>query len=233
MAGNWPGGWVTGFCAIKHCEGTKPKGILSGTPMKTCMRGSEMTSGAPAVCKCACHVKIDKMYEMLDMVRVVTQNPDYKPVERTWVMPTTEERMLQRESSNPSKPAPVVMPSIMPDVLPPTVVVTRNESASGHRVKGALEDEVKQVTDLWVALKPKDPCTPAWVAEKINAENPPSTGAISAVFDRWAEYGFASTEKKPTRFTGYTEAGVKKGLYVLKAEFKDKKRRQMSALTRR
>lgn len=226
MAGTWPRGWVTGFCAIKHCEGTKPKGILTGTPMQTCM-------GASGSCTCACHKKLDEMYKMVGLERVTTQNPDYKPASVTWWMPTAEDRAMWSETKKDTPP-PVVVPSIMPDVLPPTVVVQRTESTSGRRVKGALEDEVRAVTDLWVALAmPQVVCSPAWIAEKIDAENPPSTGAISAVLDRWVEYGFATMEKKPTRFTGYTEAGIKKGLHTMKAEYKHTKKRQSQAGSRR
>ncbi len=44
-----------------------------------------------------------------------------------------------------------------------------------------------------------------------------SSGAVDAVLKRWDQRGFATVEKKPTRFKGFTEAGEKLGLVKFKA----------------
>jgi hypothetical protein len=213
-------GWMSGFCCVGHCEGTNPKGALSGTPMQTCTFADS--------CTCNCHATITKMFEMTGLERTVQQNPSYVPVERTWQLPSVEERLAMR-SRKTETAVPTIVASPVPDVLPPDAVVEFAPTESGRRPKGELEDRVKKVTDAWTGMaslggKMRD-CTPAWIAEQIDEENPPSTGAITAVFDRWVAYGFATVEKKPTRFTGYTPEGVKKGLYTMKAEYSHNKRR--------
>jgi hypothetical protein len=38
-------------------------------------------------------------------------------------------------------------------------------------------------------------------------EDPPSTGAVKAVLDRWVDSGFATITTKPAAFEDYTEEG--------------------------
>lgn len=223
----WPNGWMSGFCCMSQCEGTKPRSALTNTPMKTC----EYIH----TCTCKCHKLLDEMFKMADMERIAQPNPEYKPIKGDYWMPTAEDRaMMAAERIKSEKPV-VIVESKMPEVLPPDAIREFEETPSGQRQRGQLEDEVKRVTDIWVAMASLgsiDPCTPAWVSEMIDAENPPSTGAITAVFDRWTEMGFATSERKPTRFTGYTPEGVQKGLHVMKVDYKFKKRNKAAAANR-
>jgi hypothetical protein len=59
------------------------------------------------------------------------------------------------------------------------------------------------------------PLTPHRVAKLVAARTggeAPSTGAVAAVFDRWAEYGFALFSDKPKAFKKFTAKGEKDGL---------------------
>jgi hypothetical protein len=56
------------------------------------------------------------------------------------------------------------------------------------------------------------------------------------VFKRWERIGFAVIDRKPTRFSRYTEDGVKLGLEVLKLKAKNAAKQpasQMSLLRRK
>lgn len=218
--------YTTGFCSAGMCEGTKPVSP-SGRGLKTC---EYITT-----CYCTCHGLLDMMFEASGMERTPQQNPLYVPDRLTAWMPTAEERIaLANERKAPERQI-IIQPSVLPDVLPPREIMQRSETPSGRRVRGGLEDEVRKITDMWTAIASAgkiDNCTPAWIADMIDAEYPPSTGAITAVLERWIIVGFATVEKKPTRFTGYTTAGISKGLQVLKVEFKNKKRMGAAAVQR-
>lgn len=89
-----------------------------------------------------------------------------------------------------------------------------------------LEPEVKKVTDAFVTgsitLGEGEFLTPhrigKYVQQNLGSEKAPSTGAVSAVLDRWAGIGFATLVEKPKAFGDYTDAGREKGLSALKAE---------------
>lgn len=219
--------WQTGFCSIKHCEGTSPKGILTGTPMKTCEMWED--------CACNCHVQVTKMFELLGMPRQLQVNPAYKPVERTWWMPSAEDRVMMQAEKLKVEQKIVFVESVLPDILPPSAIREFTETPTGIRQSGQLEDEVRRVTDGWVAvsnLGEVSHCTPTKIAAQINSDNPPSTGAVAAVLDRWVSYGFCTMAKKPTRFLGYTEEGIKKGLHVMKSEYKMKNKKMSSSFSK-
>lgn len=86
---------------------------------------------------------------------------------------------------------------------------------TGLRQRGELADQVKRVCDMWITgeLTVKDdmPLTPHRVSlaikEMDQLDDPPSTGAIKSVFDRWESTGFATLKSKPCAFEDYTEEG--------------------------
>lgn len=89
------------------------------------------------------------------------------------------------------------------------------------RAAGQLEREVKEVCDLYtIGLMPDVfQLTAGEIAKAINADNPPSTGAITNVLKRWHEVGFAVHATGPHRFDGYTPDGIElgvEGLYARK-----------------
>jgi hypothetical protein len=95
-----------------------------------------------------------------------------------------------------------------------------------------LEYDVKQAVDTFIIENEDGFCTPAWISTEIGKTKgfaPPSTGAVTAVLERWQTYGFALLGKKPTRFVMYTEEGVSLGLEALKDRYKRRSKMQQTA----
>lgn len=211
--------FLTGFCSIGHCEGLKPRSP-SGKPLKTCTR--VLIYGAKTwSCKCKCHVDLDRMFEMMGMERYVEQNPEYVPEKATYVMPTLEERValsIERRSV-----PTVTIESPAPEHVPATVARVFTPTESGRAGRGQLELWVKQTCDQWIVDQPENQCTPQWISDTIAEKEgikSPSVGAINAVFERWTKLNFALIGRKPVRFVGYTDEGVKHGLEGLKVRAK-------------
>lgn len=216
--------WTTGFCSIGHCEGTRPRS-RSGTAMKTCERIlKDVRSGRTWSCACKCHADLDRMFEMMGMERFVDQNPDYKPILPTYIMPSLDERVAL---SMERRAVPtVIIESAAPEHVPATVTRVFTPTATGRAGRGQLELWVKQTCDQWVLDQPEESCTPQWISDQIAAKHeikPPSVGAINAVFERWTKLNFALIGRKPVRFVGYTDDGVKHGLEGLKIRAKMQK----------
>jgi hypothetical protein len=201
---------ITGWCANGGHEGKKAR-YSNGAPMPTCT--------AINWCQCKCHAEIDEMFEETGRERTILDNPIYVPKPSTFHL----EDYIKPEPAAVDTDALPVATSQAPGVLPPVVPKTFTPPPSGKAAKGELEDRVREVTDLWVAQFASTgfECTPKWISERIASKyriKPPSVGAIGAVFDRWTRYGFAVIERKPVRFSGYTEEGIRLGLDALKAK---------------
>lgn len=210
----------SGFCGSGFCEGTKPK-AYGGIPAKTCT--------FIATCLCKCHDMMDKMFFMSEMERIVVENPEYQPPVRTFWLPSDDPDFLISRATDTDTPVYVESPA--PDLVPATVTRTFAPTPSGRAARGELELWVKQACDVWLIDQPGTPCTPTYIAEDIAHDQgiiPPSVGAITSVFNRWSELGFAVIDKKPTRFTSYTPEGVEKGLDLMKIEAKRKKKFQLA-----
>jgi hypothetical protein len=222
---------TSGFCSIGHCEGTKPTGSISGTPMKTC----EWTSAA---CSCKCHADLDEMFRMMDMERVSQLNPDYREPEELEKLRATLAAIRDQRATftRPDAPPPVIIESPAPDVVPATVQRSFAATATGRAARGQLESQVKEACDLWAITGSTKPCTPGWISEYIQTRwelaKPPSQGAINSVLERWTAIDFAVTAKKPTRFVSYTENGLKYGLETQKVRAKTAQRMGTAAMMR-
>lgn len=202
----------TGFCFNGWCEGTKAKD-WRGNPVPTCQYIE--------TCPCSCHDKLSKLFEMTDTERIVVESSGYTPPHRTYWMPSDDPLSPLSTSNRPD--APVLLESPAPDVVPPTIARPFSITPTGRAARGQLELWVKIECDAWLVDDPGELCTPSYLATQIaraQAIDPPSVGAISAVFDRWAKLGFALIGKKPTRFVGYTPDGVKLGLERMKEQAK-------------
>lgn len=104
-------------------------------------------------------------------------------------------------------------------------------TATDRRERGGLEALVIDVCNDYCTGKIKvddAALTPhriaAEIARKNSLDKPPSTGAVSATLDRWADIGFAEIAPKPKAFVDYTDAGRTDGLDSLKAAFSAAKR---------
>ena len=120
----------------------------------------------------------------------------------------------------------------------PATQITASEKAIGEpqwspdgRRLAFVRDE-----EIWIVEADGSLCTPSMLAAEIGRVqgiNPPSVGAISAVFERWVAIGFANISKKPTRFESYTPQGVQIGLDGCKEKAKRGKKLKQSAEGRR
>ncbi|QOP65398.1 hypothetical protein SEA_DIABLA_72 [Gordonia phage Diabla] len=205
--------YKTGFCGIGHCEGTAPVSP-SGKPMKVCT--------AHEICKCECHAKFDRMYKMANTERRLHENPNYVPYQypdlSEYLKPTVElegtsllggaTTRVPRE--RPSESAPGLLE------LAPVYTGT----PTGQRQRGQLESEVQHVCHQAMMGAYDELMTPQAIAMLIDPDNPPSTGAIGAVFNRWERIGYAKIHRKPLYFQHYTVEGMRDGLEALRRRAK-------------
>jgi hypothetical protein len=118
----------------------------------------------------------------------------------------------------------------------PVIQRTFAPTPTGIRAKGQLENEVLAVcNDFAKGVYDWSDCTPKLVSEEIarkKAIEPPSTGAINAVWDRWEKLGFALQGKKPSRFVAFCVDGSLLTLEDMKLKAK-RQRRLSQAESRR
>lgn len=109
-----------------------------------------------------------------------------------------------------------------------------DETPTKTRARGELESEVKAITDKFLSGKIKLPedkvLTPHYIALAIEKafgyDEPPSTGAVAAVLNRWNQYGYARFGDTPFHFTGLTERGESEGLASLRESFKEARKEE-------
>lgn len=200
--------YKTGFCANGNCEGSAPKS-RAGKGQPTCSWWKR--------CPCECHLLYDEMFEMSGKERQLVDNSGYVVDSGRFKMPTQEERMAAIAASmTTATRTATVIESAAPGVTPPTLARSFTPTATGRAARGELASWVKAECDEWLVEQPPDRCTPVFIAEGIAKRQgfvkPPSVGAVDAVLKRWVTFGFAKVEKKPTRFVGYTDEGVRLGM---------------------
>lgn len=236
--------YISGFCndigkPPQH-EGTKPVSA-SGAPMATCTAWES--------CGCQCHKQITEMYKLAGMDRQVPeQSVEYLKrihAERSsFSLPDDVAALVDAALSTPGGP------SGHPDIEDPSTghrdAATGTPAApaqpvftptpTGRRARGQLEYDVLKVCQDFVGdVYDWTICTPKLVAEqigKMNATEPPSTGAINAVWDRWEKLDFAVQDKKPSRFVRFTGNSSGAALDLLKARAKRAKKRGEAELKR-
>ena len=199
--------YISGFCGIGSCEGTSPTSP-SGKPMKVCV--------AFGLCECSCHAKFDSMYAKMGEERVEHQNPHYEPavpVDLTWMD-------QEKELPKPKPAAPEIKFQDRPSRTAVGLLESSREwegTVNGYRHRGQLEAQVQQVCNRAMMGEFDEHCTARFVAEQIDPDNPPSTGAIGAIFKRWEACGYAVINKHPVYFKRLTIEGMRDGLEACKA----------------
>jgi hypothetical protein len=223
----------TGFCSNGQCEGTKPKS-RSGKPLKICEFWED--------CACSCHKMVTEMYEMAGMEREpVYQSDEYETAIQ--VNHAQTQRMLDAVAADMAARnglSSLVGIGVPPDASDPVAVPVDSPAGTlqtsgthtprftttptGKRARGQLEFDVLRVCDEFTRdIYEWQLCLPKLVAErigKINDTEPPSVGAIQAVWDRWVRLEFASYEKNPVRFTGFKTYSSLQTLETLKLKIK-------------
>lgn len=224
---------VSGFCTpynpivSQGHEGTKPVSSV-GTPVKLCM--FYMT------CPCTCHQKIDDMYKMLEIPRPESeQSPEYHARSEarrleTQIMLDNLGRYMPPGtglSSSDDIETPLDMQDPVTGAAGPVADVLAGHAdpasepvfaptPTGRRARGQLEYDVLTVCiDYAANVFDWDMCTPKNVSQEIGkryAIEPPSTGAINAVWNRWEKLDFAVQDSKPSRFVKFMVEGASVGL---------------------
>lgn len=196
--------YLSGFCSNGQCEGTKPKGH-NDMPLKTCWMIE--------TCSCECHAKLDEMFKMTGQPRILVDVSGYKPPERTFWMPSDDPDFTMDA-------APEIVPEVGVVVAEKPVHVT----VTGRTSRGGLESWVQRECLNWLVDKDPEYGLPVRIISeeigRVEGINPPSQGAIAAVFDRWVKYDYAVFAEKPRRFTGLTAQGAEKGLDWCRANYK-------------
>ncbi|HEY6021866.1 MAG TPA: hypothetical protein VIY48_18980 [Candidatus Paceibacterota bacterium] len=220
--------YKSGFCQKGWCEGSNPT-TYSGEPAPTCRIWQ--------TCPCDCHKMYDLMFAQSGLARELVNNSHWKPPQGLYWMPSPEERMALLASSRPGvTDAPQLVESPLPDAVPATLRRSYGATTTGRAARGELEAWVEEQCSIWVVENDGSLCTPQMISAEIGRKEgikPPSVGAIGAVFDRWVRIEFATVERKPVRFTGFTELGVKLGLEGCKDRAKRNKKSAAAAAARR
>lgn len=210
--------YISGFCGIGSHEGSK-RISPSGKPLKTCTLYEQ--------CKCdhpTCHSFFDRMFAEAGLPRIAVDNSGYHVEDAGFIRPTpTIVEATPILSSGNAALEPGTLESVAPGIAPPVKRAEYGPTASGRAARGQLEAQVNSTCTTWVVDEIKYACTPKYISEEIAKSEgikPPSTGAITAVLERWTKIGYATMEKKPTRFTGFTEKAVQLGLEELKRRSK-------------
>jgi hypothetical protein len=204
---------LSGFCANGLHEATQPK--RGGQPMAICTCWE--------TCGCQCHEKITSIYTSLNLPREpAEQNPEYVEWARAersrFVMPdpiigayaahSTGDGTIphgEDEGSHTGQQDSALDPLAGGATV--SGVPRFGPTPTGRRARGQLEADVLKVCqDFANNVFEWEICTPKLVAEEIGHRytiEPPSTGAIDAVWNRWEELGFAKRDKKPSRFVSF------------------------------
>lgn len=123
--------------------------------------------------------------------------------------------------------------------VPPKVYTSEGADApkprASRRDRGALEASVKQVCDSWLMgtfeLQEGQYLTPYRIGRRIKdvEGRSVSTGAVSAVIERWIKWGVAEEpmasdpatgNKIPRHFAGYTQQAAERGIDALRREYR-------------
>lgn len=204
---------VSGFCKQGWHEGLKPK-TWRGDPAPACHWEQ---------CGCQCHVTMAAMQEAAGVPRTFADNPAYVPDRGHFVLPEPSIRGVSTglSSTDDTEGHPDTERDARA-VVDPVAGVSFAPTESGRRARGQLEYEVLAVCRRWLADEFDWPaCYPKEIAEIIDKNEPPSTGAVSAVLARWERMGFAEYQHKPIAFLKFTNSnGTAEELSRAKAEAK-------------
>lgn len=240
--------YKTGFCnsfnKAPQCEGTKPVSA-DGTPMPTCADWQG--------CACSCHEMITKMYadigmnreppdqshEYLEWVRAQEREFDHRG---TWLdgeyvpLSNIDDVPLPIDDENTPTDPPATATAPSPAHLHAVDQPSFAATPTGRRARGQLEYDVLKVCQEYAKnVYDWTMCTPKLVAERIgkmNETEPPSTGAINSVWDRWEKLEFALQDKKPSRFVRFVGAGDELELQRRKSQTKREKKRVRAEVKR-
>ncbi|MEU4066700.1 hypothetical protein AB0F25_30680 [Streptomyces wedmorensis] len=206
------------------------------------------------LCGCDCHTEITSMYEVAGIPREWPEGiwtPEEMKLRRENGDALDPEILRECIEASRSKavielveedkaPVPVLADrteevKTLDGILPPNPFVEDpNKREAGYRPRGQLNFDVKIACDGYFLGAYPDievlNCTK--IAQLIDPQSPPSTGAITNVLRRWSKYGFAVIEEAPLRFVTYTQAGLRLGYDELERNYKAGESNRSSTISR-
>lgn len=177
--------FLTGHCMGGSHEG-RPKKSPSGVPLKECLY--------PNHCACDCHEQERKLRAMMRVEPPLFLVPGAPIPDRLGVITDISGAVMINHGAD------VVRPQRLAHTGPDSALRTRlewrmYELCKKYAMIGAHETGMMTVQFFQTHLGEET-----------------SSGAIDSVLKRWAERGFATMGKAPTRFTGFSPLGAELGL---------------------
>jgi len=160
------------------------------------------------------------MFEMSGEPREPLQNALYEPVPPPDLSFLDELDMLIASTGGPGIiTEPLQRPSTdTPGLWEPARTFT--PTPTGRRQRGQLEAEVLLICNKFMNGEITEMVTPQYISTAIDPNDPPSVGAINAIFYRWEDLGFIRIHRKPLALIRITNEGVEKGLEYMKQRAK-------------
>ena len=213
-------------------------GFCNNSNHESCVKSTTPWFGKVWTCPCSCNESAQADRKLLDMAREMGIDPATLGLGRNTAPPAQRTQPLL---ATPPIPTPSLKDHVSVDqeplpLTPPDHDIDFAPTKSGRYARGELEYRVKQVCDefaIGAIFSSASGITPVQVSERIDPDNPPSVGAIGAVFDRWNQIGFAETAKSPVRFVRYTDDGLRRGYARIKAAYKRAGKSEASEMMRR
>lgn len=203
--------YTSGFCGIGSHENTKALSP-SGKALRTCPVGGRfdiISYGdrllGQTLCDCACHAMSRQMEQMSGV-----KFPAYNSIKASGPLSSLGLLSGAGAGTDGAKAAGSV------DSGRPTVVVASGarfaETPTGRAARGQLEEQVRYAICTQVKAAGHEMIamlglTTKLIADIIDKDNPPSTGAIYAVLKRWDGAALIAMAESPVRFISFTDRG--------------------------
>jgi hypothetical protein len=238
-----PGAYITQHCANGGHENAK---VLSpgGTLMPAC-RGEYTYRFVSVTCWCWCHEMFRTMRQQqadassdasdtmpdIDTPATAALGP-IVPVTTGATTATTEAKSTFYESVLANDAVSVQVKRFVNkhvfDADDKNVWNTEKSEDAKRRTRGSLDINVEAVCRLWLDGKlPYQELTPVSIGMVIDISNPPSSGAIYAVLQRWKENALAELAEKPFRFIAFSPSVGECGIDAIKGAHAREKRAKL------
>lgn len=210
-----PSVYITGFCAAGGHENSavlSPKGAL----LKSCAGDYKIRSGHSPIevkCTCVCHEQFREIRAITDAARRKAEDEAFfhDAIARTFghdvtptLPPTTPIEATTGQPGASTAPAPA--PRRPTELVIVDLSDTFKPTPTGREARGQLEERVRVVVAKY-HVQMNDLMTPNLIASYVNKENPPSPGAIHAIFKRWELRAWCVLGTKPFRLIELTDLG--------------------------
>ncbi len=206
--------YITQHCANGNCENSRNLS-KKGTLYPAC-RGEYQFRSGKVVCQHSCHSSFRLLRQMMEQMghnapEIPNNRAPVTPVSPVAPVTTGTDREPVVVAPSPS-PA---LPRHDPDTRRTRIIDTSHAfkaTPTGRAAPGQLEERVRVAIASRVAsggeqIIAMTGLTPKLISSMVDAENPPSQGAVHAILIRWDKAGLVRLASKPFRFVGFTDLG--------------------------